>query len=80
MGLAIEDNMQRLIDERGWTVYRLAKESGVTVSALYNIGKKKQGPYAETLVKLSDALGVTLDELVRKKTRNTVMKGGTSND
>lgn len=42
MGLAIEDNMQRLIDERGWTVYRLAKESGVTVSALYNIGKKNK--------------------------------------
>ncbi|KGP80111.1 helix-turn-helix transcriptional regulator [Paenibacillus sp. FSL H8-0317] len=64
MGLAIEVNMQRLIDEKGWTIYRLAKESGVTVSALYNMGSKKQGPHAETLVKLSKALGVTLDELV----------------
>lgn len=65
MGAVIEENIQRFIDEKGWTIYRLAKESGVTVSALYNIGKKRQGPYAETLVKLADALGVTLDELVR---------------
>lgn len=67
MGLAIENNIQRLIEERGWTIYRLAKESGVTVSALYNIGKKRQGPYVETLVKLADALNVSLDELVREK-------------
>ncbi|NQX45309.1 helix-turn-helix transcriptional regulator [Paenibacillus tritici] len=67
MGMEIENNMQRLIDERGWTIYRLAKESGIAVSALYNLGKKKQGPYAETLVKLANALDVSLDELVREK-------------
>lgn len=65
MGLKIEENMQKLIDEKGWTIYRLAKESNVTVSALYSMGKKKQGPNTETLVKIADALGVTLDELVR---------------
>lgn len=64
MGQTIEVNMQRMIEEKGWTIYRLSKESGVAVSALYNIGKKKQGPYAETLVKLSSALGVSLDALV----------------
>ncbi|WFR63065.1 helix-turn-helix transcriptional regulator [Paenibacillus amylolyticus] len=64
MGLEIEANIKRLIDKREWTIYRLSKESGVAVSALYNIGKKKQGPYAETLVKLSSALEVSLDELV----------------
>ncbi|MGO4951974.1 helix-turn-helix domain-containing protein [Paenibacillus sp. DRB1-1] len=65
MGQAIEENVQRLIEAKGWTIYRLSKESGVAVSALYNIGRKKQGPYAETLVKLADALGCTVDELVR---------------
>ncbi|MEK5089097.1 helix-turn-helix transcriptional regulator [Paenibacillus sp. FSL M8-0228] len=65
MGQAIEENVQRLIEAKGWTIYRLSKESGVAVSALYNIGRKKQGPYAETLVKLSNALGCTIDELVR---------------
>lgn len=67
MGLAIEENISRLIDERGWTLYRLSKNSSVSLTALYTLGSKKQGPSAETLVKLADALGVTLDELVRKK-------------
>ncbi|MDT0123926.1 helix-turn-helix transcriptional regulator [Paenibacillus sp. RRE4] len=66
MGETIEVNIQRLIEAKGWTIYRLSKESGVTVSALYNIGKKKQGPYTETLVKLSNALNCTLDDLVKK--------------
>ncbi|MCL6605517.1 MAG: helix-turn-helix domain-containing protein [Paenibacillus sp.] len=70
MGLKIEENMQRLINEKNWTIYRLAKESDVAVSALYNIGKKRQGPYAETLIKLADALEVTVDELLRGKSKN----------
>ncbi|WP_339194685.1 helix-turn-helix transcriptional regulator [Paenibacillus sp. FSL P4-0176] len=68
MGKAIEENMQRLIGAKGWTVYRLSKESGVAVSALYSIGKKRQGPYVETLIKLSNALGCTVDDLVKEQT------------
>ncbi|WP_127539358.1 helix-turn-helix domain-containing protein [Paenibacillus illinoisensis] len=64
MGLDIEANMKRLIDKKDWTIYRLSKESGVSLTVLYNMGSKKQGPHAETLVKLSSALGVSLDELV----------------
>lgn len=67
MGQTIEVNIQRLIEAKGWTIYRLSKESGVTVSALYNIGRKKQGPYAETLLKLSIALDCTVDELVKSR-------------
>lgn len=66
MGVTIEENVQRLINEKGWTIYRLGKESGVSLTVLYGLGSKKQGPSAETLIKLSDALGVTLDELVRE--------------
>lgn len=66
MGVTIEENVQRLINEKGWTIYRLGKESGVSLTVLYGLGSKKQGPSAQTLIKLSDALGVTLDELVRE--------------
>lgn len=65
MGMAIEENVQRLINEKGWSIYRLGKESGVSLTVLYSLGSKKQGPSAETLVKLSDALGVTVDDLIR---------------
>lgn len=65
MGLAIKNNVQRMVDEKGWTIYRLSKESGVSLTVLYSLDKKELGPTADTLVKLADALGVTVDELVR---------------
>ena len=65
MGLAIKSNVQRLADEKGWTLYRLSKQSGVSLTALYELDKKKFGPTADILVKLADALGVTVDALVR---------------
>lgn len=65
IGALINRNVQRLCDARDWTIYRLSKNSGVSLSALYNLEKKKQGPNAETLVKLADTLGVTVDEIVR---------------
>lgn len=67
MGLCIKQNVQRLIDSKGWTLYRLSKISGVPLTVLYSLGQKKSGPTAETLVKIADALGVTVDELVREK-------------
>lgn len=65
MGHAIKANIDKMLDEKGWTRYRLSKESGVSMTAIYSLDKKESGPHAETLVKLADALGVTLDELVR---------------
>lgn len=65
MGLAIKSNVQRLADEKGWTLYRLSKQSGVSLTALYELDKKKFGPTADILVKLADALGVTVDALIR---------------
>ena len=65
MGMAIKAKVLKLIEEKGWTLYRLSKESGVSLTALYSLDKKELGPTADTLVKLADALGVTVDELVR---------------
>ncbi|MEK5480343.1 helix-turn-helix transcriptional regulator [Paenibacillus sp. FSL R5-0407] len=68
MGVKIEENMLRLLEERDWTVYRLSKESDVAVSALYNIASgKKKAPNVETAVKIANAFGVSLDELVLGK-------------
>ncbi|MHA6530235.1 helix-turn-helix domain-containing protein [Paenibacillus sp. BAC0078] len=67
MGMTIGNNVQKFLDERGWTPYRLGKESGVSMTVIYGLKEKKQGPNAETLVKLANALNVTVDELVRKK-------------
>lgn len=65
MGIKIGNNVQRFLDERGWTPYRLGKESGVSMTVIYGLKEKKQGPSAETLIKLANALEVTVDELLR---------------
>jgi len=65
MGCAVKDNIQKIIEAKHWTLYRLSKESGVSLTALYSLDKKELGPTADTLVKLADALGVTVDSLVR---------------
>jgi transcriptional regulator with XRE-family HTH domain len=65
MGMTIGVNVQKFLDERGWTSYRLGKESGVSMTVIYGLKEKKQGPSAETLVKLATALNVTVDELLR---------------
>ncbi|MNW38762.1 helix-turn-helix protein [compost metagenome] len=75
MDIKLEENMLRLLEERDWTVYRLSKESNVTVSSLYRIAAgEKKAPNIETAVKIAGALGVSLDELVLgiKKERDSV--------
>ncbi|WP_339316919.1 helix-turn-helix transcriptional regulator [Paenibacillus sp. FSL R10-2734] len=67
MAQTIEENVQRLLDEKGWTIYQLGKKSEVSLTVLYGLGSKRQGPRVETLIKLADTFGVTLDELVRGK-------------
>lgn len=66
MGNVINNNVSRLLGIKGWTPYRLGKESGVSMTAIYSLKSKKQGPNAETLLKLSNALGVTVDELIKE--------------
>ncbi|MNW27534.1 helix-turn-helix protein [compost metagenome] len=65
MGTAIKQNVDRLLERRGWTRYRLSKESGVTMSVIYSLGEKESGPTADKLLKIANALGCTVDELVR---------------
>lgn len=66
MGMTIGKNVQKILDAKGWTPYRLGKESGVSMTVIYSLREKKQGPNAETLVKLATALNVTIDELVKE--------------
>ncbi len=52
----VRDNRERL----GWTVYQLAKESGVQEITIHNIEKGKFDIKGETLIKLSTAMGMEL--------------------
>lgn len=65
MGSAIKNNVDKLLEDKGWTRYRLSKESGVSMSVIYSLEQKESGPTADTLIKIADALGSTIDALVR---------------
>jgi len=48
------------MEERGWTAYRLAKESGLSESTLANIFKRNTVPSIATLEAVCGAFGITL--------------------
>lgn len=54
--------IQYLSDVRGWTLYRLSKESGITYSTLCTMIHKATAPSIPTLVKLCQGFGITLSE------------------
>ncbi len=57
--------LKRLRLARGWSQYRLAKESGVSQQYLNRLeADKKCNPGIETVRKLARALGVRVAELV----------------
>ncbi|OJU13376.1 MAG: transcriptional regulator [Clostridiales bacterium 43-6] len=50
------------MDERGWTEYRLHKESGVPQSTLSNMFKRDTAPTIPTLESICKAFGLTLSQ------------------
>ena len=52
--------LRQLMAERGWTAYRLAKESGLSESTLANIFKRNTVPSIATLEAVCSAFGISL--------------------
>lgn len=59
-GNEINERIRALCRERSWTVYRLAKESGITYSTLSTMLNQENVPTLSTLAKLCDGFGITL--------------------
>lgn len=51
-------------EAKGWTVYRLAKATGVDAANLGRVERDERGVALETAVAISDALGMTIHELL----------------
>ena len=51
-----------LLEARGWTMYRLAKASGLTDSTIANIYKRNAMPSIDTLEKICQGFGITLSQ------------------
>ena len=60
--LEIIQRIQQLCAARNWTLYRLAKESGITYSTLCTMLHKETTPSIPTLTKLCQGFGISLSE------------------
>ena len=58
----IISRIKSLCQARGWTVYRLSKESGITYSTLCTMLNKASAPSMGTLVKICDGFGITMKQ------------------
>ena len=52
--------LRQLMADRGWTAYRLSKESGLSESTLANIFKRNTVPSITTLEAICSAFGISL--------------------
>lgn len=60
------EKIKHLQQDRGWTTYKLAYESGLTQSTLSNMFKRKTCPTIDTLKMICDAFGISLSEFFRE--------------
>ncbi len=54
--------IKRLMEQRGWSVYRLGKKSGLAQSTLSHVFRKDSEPTISTLETICKAFGLTLGE------------------
>ena len=54
--------IQQLCNQRSWTVYRLAKESGIPYSTLCTMLHKANAPSIPTLIRICSGFGISLSE------------------
>lgn len=67
----ILNKIETLRCERGWSIYRLSKESGVPASTIYNLSRCKTEPRLQTLKALCTAFGVPLSNFIAETSANT---------
>ena len=58
----IKERLQQLMDERGWTIYKVAKEAGIPWSTVRNMFKRNTEPSIGTLESICHGMGMTLPQ------------------
>lgn len=61
----LSENIKKYRKQHGWTQQKLAFKSGLTISVITKLEQAfATQPTIQTVVKIADALGVSLDKLV----------------
>lgn len=58
----IRARLKSLLNDRGWTEYRLAKECGLSESTIANIFRRNCTPSFSTLETICGAFGITMSQ------------------
>ena len=58
--MEILNRINELRNKRGWSIYKLAEESGITQSTLANMFSRQTLPSLTTLKQLCDAFGISM--------------------
>ena len=54
--------LRQLLNDRGWTEYRLSKECGLAQSTIGNIYRRNVNPSLDTLETICKGFGITLSQ------------------
>lgn len=66
--MEILERINYLRNKRGWSIYKLSEESGITQSTLANMFSRQTLPSLSTLKQLCDAFGITLSQFFEDET------------
>ena len=58
----VKERLQQLMDERGWTIYKVAKEADIPWSTVRNMFKRNTEPSIGTLEAICKGMGMTLPQ------------------
>lgn len=58
----VKARLQQLMDERGWTIYKVAKEANIPWSTVRNMFKRNTEPSIATLESICNGMGMTLPQ------------------
>jgi DNA-binding XRE family transcriptional regulator len=61
--LTRKESVQKLLDEKGWSILDWANEAGVSHATAMDYLQGKTTPYRSTRLKLAKALGVPVEQL-----------------
>lgn len=58
----VKSRLKQLMDERGWTIYKVAKEADIPWSTVRNMFKRNTEPSIATLECICNGMGMTLPQ------------------
>nr|DAV22495.1 MAG TPA: helix-turn-helix domain protein [Caudoviricetes sp.] len=75
-----KETIIKLLEERGWSNYKLCKESNLAPATLSDIlNGKSTNPKTETLEKIAKALNVSMDDFFIEDNKNSIDEQQSSN-